>query len=395
MNHRLVLPALLFLLCTLWLGLPAAAQDAPFKDKGEFPVTPVAKPDGSKWRFGYMEGGQYVEYPVLLKVILEGLQNRGWLQVEFPKETADHKQLWETLAANLKSDYIELVPDAYYAPGDFDNERRPAEKAEVLARLNDKQDIDLMLALGTWAGQDLANDEHHVPVLVASASDPLGSGIVKSADDSGFDHVHAKVEPERYQRQLRLFHDIVPFSRLGMVYEDTKEGRSFAGLEAVREVALERGFEVVECHAPFSDIPRKEAEERVVACYNELAPKIDAAYITLHRGVNAETLPQLLDPLYKHKIPTFSMLGSREVQQGVLMSIAQAGFRYVGQFHADVIAKILNGAKPRDLNQRWQDPPKIALNLKVAEIIGYDPPVDILMAADEIFEDIKKPEVLD
>lgn len=53
--------------------------------------------------------------------------------------------------------------------------------------------------------------------------------------------------------------------------------------------------------------------------------------------------------------------------------------------------KVLNGAKPRDIDQKWQDPPKIAINLKVAEIIGYDPPVDIMMAADEIYEQILDP----
>ncbi len=38
------------------------------------------------------------------------------------------------------------------------------------------------------------------------------------------------------------------------------------------------------------------------------------------------------------------------------------------------------------------NPPKIAINLKTAEIIGYDPPVDVLGAADEIYQEIEKPE---
>ena len=40
-----------------------------------------------------------------------------------------------------------------------------------------------MIAMGTWAGQDLANGEHSVPTVVASCSDPIGSGIVKSAEE--------------------------------------------------------------------------------------------------------------------------------------------------------------------------------------------------------------------
>ena len=73
------------------------------------------------------------------------------------------------------------------------------------------------------------------------------------------------------------------------------------------------------------------------------------------------------------------------------MSISQAGFKYVGRFHAETFAKVFNGAKPRQLDQVFEDPPKIAINIKTAEIIGFDPPVDVLGAADEIFEEIEKP----
>ena len=80
------------------------------------------------------------------------------------------------------------------------------------------------------------------------------------------------------------------------------------------------------------------------------------------------------------------MAGSREVRDGLLMSIAQADLSHVGLFHAETIARALNGAQPRQLSQLWVDPPKIALNLSTARRIGFDPPVDILLAADEVYE---------
>jgi hypothetical protein len=80
------------------------------------------------------------------------------------------------------------------------------------------------------------------------------------------------------------------------------------------------------------------------------------------------------------------MLGSEEVKAGLLMSLAEAKKSYLGLFHAEVIARIFNGAKPRQLNQIWADPAKIALNLETTRQIGFDPPVDILLAADEVYE---------
>ena len=73
------------------------------------------------------------------------------------------------------------------------------------------------------------------------------------------------------------------------------------------------------------------------------------------------------------------------------MSISQASYKYVGEFNAKTIAKVLNGAKPREIPQIFEEPPKIAINIKTAEIIGYDPPVDVMLAADEIFQEIETP----
>src|SRR5690606_24119729 len=126
-------------------------------------------------------------------------------------------------------------------------------------RLRESGDIDLMIAMGTWAGQDLAHEDMSVPTVVASTSDPIASGIIKSAADSGFDHIHAKVEPNRYQRQIRLFHDIVPFSTLGVVYENSPEGRTFAAVAAIEEVASDIGFSVKACHAPFNNVSPQQA----------------------------------------------------------------------------------------------------------------------------------------
>jgi ABC-type uncharacterized transport system substrate-binding protein len=89
-----------------------------------------------------------------------------------------------------------------------------------------------------------------------------------------------------------------------------------------------------------------------------------------------------------NKIPTFSQRGTDEVKHGVLLSTSTAGSKYVGRFHAETIAKIFNGAKPRDLEQFFEDPPRIAINLKTAQIIGYDPTIDVLGFSDEVFEDI-------
>jgi ABC-type uncharacterized transport system substrate-binding protein len=100
----------------------------------------------------------------------------------------------------------------------------------------------------------------------------------------------------------------------------------------------------------------------------------------------------LVDVANSHRIPTFSQSGSEEVKWGILACLSQAGFKYVGQFHAETFAKVFNGAMPRDLDQIFEEPKKIAINLKTAVAIGYDPTVEVLGAADEIYEEIESPD---
>ena len=359
-------------------------------DKVNFPVTPKMN-NGKKWRVGYLEGGPLPNYPDNLRALVTAFSDLGWAKKPAfppPADTADTKQLWAWISKNLKSDYLEFVQDAYWS-NNWDDSLRPKNRQLVLDRLNQKKDIDLMLAMGTWAGQDLANNEHSVPTVVMSTSNPIASKIAKSVNDSGYNHLNARVDPTRYERQVRIFYDIFKFKRLGVVLEkDTIVGRSYAAIDDVEKVAREKGFKVITCNAPTSGVSKEESQSSVLKCHEELAPKVDAFYITVHRGVSLQKMDKLLAPFMRYKIPTFSQLGTDEVKHGALLSIARAGFKYIARFHAETIAKIFNGAKPRDLEQFFEDPPRIAINLKTALIIGYAPGVDIIGSSDEVFEGI-------
>jgi ABC-type uncharacterized transport system substrate-binding protein len=352
-----------------------------------FPTAPARKPDGGKWRMGYFESGEYAEYPRTLRAIVAGLQQLGWVDLPAIPDNLTGRETWRFLAQNAKSDTLEFVEDAWWEPGNFDAAQRPAVRQAISERLKERHDIDLIIAMGTWAGQDMAALGAPVPSIVASTSDAVGSGIVKSVEDSGLENLHARVQPERYQRQVRLFHEIVPFKTLGLVYEDSPEGRTYAAVPAVEQVAREEGFEVKACHAVSNNIDTAQATRNALDCYRQLSSQVDAMYVTVHRGVTPESVGEVAAILRDAQVPSFAMLGSEQVRAGLLMSLAQADYSYVGLFHAETIARVFNGAKPRQLSQVWIDPAKIALNLDTSRRIGFDPPVDILLAADEVYQD--------
>jgi ABC-type uncharacterized transport system substrate-binding protein len=201
----------------------------------------------------------------------------------------------------------------------------------------------------------------------------------------------ARVDPERFQRQIRMFHRIFGFKRLGVAYENTRAGRSYAALADIQQAAADKGFTVVHCHY-VSDTPDPQKRfQTLMACHQNLARKVDAMFITTG-GVPVERFPEVITPFFEKKIPTYSQSGSEEVRRGCLMSMAQADYKPVGRFYAGSIARILNGVMPRRLPQIFSEPLKLALNLKTAAIIEWEPPFEVLELADEIYHRILSPD---
>ncbi len=373
--------------CFIFLLLFQPAVSFASDQRGPYSSAPITN-KGKKWRIGYYEGGAYVNYPINLIRLAEGLAELGWFKKHssaIPQDPVDSKSVWHELG-KTDSDFIEFVDEAYWSAG-WDKGQRVLNRTSALKYLNEKK-LDMIIAMGTWAGQDLATNEHSVPTMIVSTSDPVKAKIIDSSDDSGFDHVHAKCDPTRYLRQVRLFHNMVGFKKLGLVYENSVDGRTYGAIDDVERIAAERAFEIVSCEAPFSGVDKAVSTQALIKCHEELAPKVDALYITVHRGVDSKRMAEILEPLLQNKIPTFYMRGPKEVKHGVMMSISRGGFVEVGRYHANVAAKIFNGAKARDLDQVFEDPKQIAINMKTAEKINFVVPPIFLKIADEIYKDI-------
>lgn len=345
--------------------------------------------DGEMWRIGYYQGGDYKDYQTYLLALVQGLEELRWVyKLDLPpfEFNDDVEAVWHELT-QAKSRYIKFMPQAYWS-GDWYEDNRAKKRADVLRYLQ-MPGLDLIIAGGTWAGLDLATNEHSTPVLVISSSDPIKAGIVKSAQDSGFDHVHAVCDPGRYQRQIRAFHNIADFKNLGIVFEDTPDGRIYAALDDALKIAEEKDFAVVTCIASDQGLSEEEAMQGVLRCHEELAPHVDALYITAHRGVNPKWMPAVLKPLFDHKVPTFAQEGPKQVERGVMLSIARTDVEEIGLFLAKTVGYALNGKSIGHVRQIFEEPKRIVINTKAAELIGFKIPDAIVNAAYKVCDEIE------
>jgi ABC-type uncharacterized transport system substrate-binding protein len=317
-----------------------------------------------KYKIAYFEGGFSSIFRNSWEATQKALAEQGWgNKIEYPK-------------------------DAFYSPG-FGAENQTAREAaakELMAR----DDLSLIFSAGTDATQLLQQyNNKKTPILGAAISDPIRSKLVVDQNDSGIENFTTRLVPGRYTRMFQIFHDEVGFKRLGLLYVDRPNARKFANVEDAEEVSKQRGFEIVHYKINETLTP----QECMAALESLVAQKIDAFYmpsLTCFEWTRYD-VNSYLSYLRKHKIPTFARQGSEDVEGGALMGFSTVDYSQRGHFLANIVINILEGQTARQQKMVDDAPPKIAINLKVAREIGFDPSFEILGASDEIYNEIALP----
>lgn len=336
----------------------------------------------------YVEGGAFSLYTSTLLSLAQGLEARGLISNgKVPAHLHDSaKDIWDWLAEHAGGDQVRFLPDAFYSAA-WSPEKRLTNKKSLFTRIRERKDIGLILAFGTPAAQDSVTDEHQVPTFCLSVTDPVQSGVAVSAEDSGRDHVYAQSEPDRERRQLTLFHNAFGFKKLGIAYVDTPEGRAFAGMDLIEKAAGQLGFALERCPMPPRVSPKADFEQ-LALCMRKLSQSADAVYLTYSTASQSRLIHQLLQPLITKQIPSFSQQGQEEVRLGALMSLSQRSNDYAGRAAAKAIEQVLNGVAPRDIPQLLHPPLGLAINIRMAMLIGWEPSLEALAAVDEFYESI-------
>lgn len=354
-----------------------------------FSTSPIHSPSKyKKWRIGYFQGGEYADYRDTLLATIDGLIELGWIEpfntAQFIKD--DVQTIWEYLAKKIESDYLTFVNDGFYSAA-WKTENRSTVTEQLVKRVQDKNDFDILFAMGTWAGQDLSNSPITTNIIVMSTSNPVVAGIIKSPFDSGKKNLHAQIDPTFHERQIKYFHEIIQFDSLGIIFENSETGKSYAGLASAQKVAKESGFDLVTCFAVSDIADISQCEQEYLNCIDRIArEKIDALYVTAHGGVTDQSIKSIVEKTHHYNIPTFSQYGTKEVEKGLLISLSRIDFKKVGLFEAAIISNVLNGAAPGDLVQIFKEPLHISINIDTAQRISYLPSADVIAAADIIFK---------
>ena len=213
-----------------------------------------------------------------------------------------------------------------------------------------------------------------IPIVLAN--DPVGGGLVASLAQPGGNVTGLSLQAtDLGGKRLELLREIVPRLRRLAIIVDVGYSDSVLEMGEVRAAARTLGIEA----AP-AEIRRA---EDIVPTVEAVKAQADALYVVVGALVGAYRT-RIITSALSARLPT--LFSNREqVQAGGLMSY---GPSVPDMFHrtADLVDKILRGAKPGDIPVEQPTKFELVINLTTARALGLTIPDSFLLRADEVIE---------
>jgi putative tryptophan/tyrosine transport system substrate-binding protein len=300
----------------------------------------------------------------------------GWLSLNRAASPSPH--LTEAFRQGLRDlGYVEgrnVVIEYRDAGGNV--ERLPALAAELVAL---KVDV-LVTGGGTATALAAKQATKTIPIVFASAGDPVGSGLVTSLARPGGNVTGlSNLTPELVGKRLELLTQAVPgVSRVAALWQPgglgertdkdvLKEAEAAARTLAVR-------LQLVEARGP-ADFDR---------AFSDMTKARAGALTVLPSLMFSSERRRLVDLAAKTRLP--AVYPQRDfIDAGGLMAY---GPNLADLFRrtATYVDKILKGAKPADLPVEQPTKFELVINLKTAKALGLTIPPSLLGRADQVIQ---------
>lgn len=231
---------------------------------------------------------------------------------------------------------------------------------------------DVLVTITTPMAQAALSATRTLPVVFTVVTDPLGAKVVKSLKHPGGNATGIS-DLAPIERQLRLIKSFVPQARrLGVISNPGLDGSNYQ-IEVLKPLLATHGLTLVQASAPNSN--------EVIAAMRSLVGKVDVVWIPNDPTVYA-ALESAVRIGQEQKIPVFTA-ETRSVERGAVASI---GFDYtaVGHEAARLVAQVLKGAQPGDIDVVVPQAFRTVVNERAAAALGLAIPPEVARVANMV-----------
>ncbi|HEY9120061.1 MAG TPA: ABC transporter substrate-binding protein [Marinobacter sp.] len=231
---------------------------------------------------------------------------------------------------------------------------------------------DVIVAIATPSAQTMAAAARKTPVVFSAVTDPVGAKLVKSLTAPGA-NITGVTDMLPIESHLDMLERAVPDAkRIGTVY-NPGEANSVALIDMLEKRMQARGMELVRAAAT------KTSE--VLGAARSLVGKADAIYLTTDNTV-ISAVEAVISVGERAGIPVFAA-DTATVGRG---AVAALGFDYYdhGRQTGAMVARILEGANPGDMDVESVDTLELFVNPAAAERMGITLSDDLISDAKEV-----------
>jgi len=292
------------------------------------------------------------------------------LLVAFSSQSREVLALREGLRDAGYTEGRDVALEWHSAEGDY--ARVPSLVADIM-----RSNPDVVLVENTLAVSAMKRATSTIPIVIAVAADPVGSGLVDSLARPGGNVTGlSMMMPDLVSKRLQLLHEFLPrLKRVGVLRDPSLPWHAKAVkdlLASAKSMAIEVTVMPAEKPADFDRAFSALRRHRVQALY-----VLDNAFIDVQRETIMEFATQSRLPV---------TYGARSwVEYGALFSYS-ADFSEMFRRAAGYVDKIFKGANPGDLPIEQPRKFELVVNLKTAQALGVKIPESILVQADEVIK---------
>jgi putative ABC transport system substrate-binding protein len=252
---------------------------------------------------------------------------------------------------------------------------RPERVSEIAAEFV-RIRVDVIVTVGTPPTLAAKQATAIIPIVFASVSDPVGTGLVESLARPGGNVTGlSSQQVDIAGKRLELLREVVPNLRRLAILANVGNPSVVLDMGEAQAAARKLGLEVTT-----SEIRRA---EDIAPAFDALKARADALYICTDPLVNTHRI-RINTLALAARLPTIHAL--REyVEAGGLMSYGP-NVPDLLRRAANYVDKILRGAKPSDIPVEQPTKFDLVINLTTAKALGFTIPESFLLRADEVIE---------
>ena len=261
-----------------------------------------------------------------------------------------------------------VIIEVRRAPGHYE---RLDNLAADLVRLR----VDVLVTDSTPAALAAKKATRTIPIVLALASDPVGTGLVESlARPGGNVTGMSMMNPDLARKRLELLKEVAPTVMRVAVLTNPANPYHAAYLREAQTAARALGVEVrfLEMRGAAD---QDGALSAATSWHAQAMWMLDDATLNLSlKGIVSFAATKRLPTIFDERTYT---------EAGGLMSYG-ASFTALFRRAAVFVDKILKGAKPADLPVEQPTQFELVVNLKTAKVLGLTMPESVLLRADRV-----------